>query len=157
MYRQYLIRSAFIELVLRRCPVSYTSNYLIPCSQSTFFNPSAYRMGWSIENILAFLTLVIIIPTTIIDSCAIFNWWRHRRISHSIESSGRSPTPDPQSAHNLEMVPVPELGPPRTFPQHSYWTASSSLEEGVTSVSYDHIHYYGKIEVRRPAPQPWRL
>jgi hypothetical protein len=42
-------------------------------------------MGWSVENILALLTLAITIPTSVIGLCALFDWWRHRRTNKSMQ------------------------------------------------------------------------
>jgi hypothetical protein len=39
-----------------------------------------HTMGWSAENILALLTLAITIPTSIIGTCALLNWWRQRQM-----------------------------------------------------------------------------
>ncbi|KAJ0415305.1 hypothetical protein BJY00DRAFT_293687 [Aspergillus carlsbadensis] len=105
-------------------------------------------MSWSIEDILALLTLVITIPTSIIGTCAVIQWLRHR---HRWDPGNR---PSPTTGHlrssgfgaDLEMVPVA-----RAFPRRLNRTASASLEEGMTSISYYYIQYVGGVEVRRPA------
>ncbi|CEN62047.1 hypothetical protein ASPCAL08687 [Aspergillus calidoustus] len=140
----------FPAIVLSLIPIFHS----LPCPLALI---GLYTMGWSIESILALLTLAITIPTSIIGTCAIFNWWRHRRFSKLTGSSGQS-TADRGlvGLGDLELVPVSEPGPLRRFPRQLHRTASASLEEGVTSVSYYYIHYYGRIQVGRPAPQPWR-
>ncbi|KAL2784107.1 hypothetical protein BJX66DRAFT_317250 [Aspergillus keveii] len=107
-------------------------------------------MGWSAENILALLTLAITIPTSIIGTCALLNWWRQRQTGKKTKWQS---TADPRSAAlgDLEMVPVP-----RASRRHSWLdrTTSASLEEGMFLESYHYVQRFGRVEVRRPSPQP---
>ncbi|KAL6228601.1 hypothetical protein BDW75DRAFT_226626 [Aspergillus navahoensis] len=119
-------------------------------------------MPWSVEGIIAFITLIVTIPTCIIAVYTIIKRWRGYRPYYSPKTPST-----PRTRRQINSFPggvapplVPGSAPPRwltsTPPHHRNHDPQSFAKEGSSHFYY--VLHFGAFEVRQPIPGPrrWR-
>ncbi|KAI9374197.1 hypothetical protein BJX61DRAFT_499537 [Aspergillus egyptiacus] len=110
-------------------------------------------MTWSIESILAFLTMLITVPTSILGIWTLVKQWRRGRQLYSPLRGTPGPhvMPTLSGPDRLQLVPAPPLQNPSPSPLPYIDNPHSLAEAGF--LPYYYVMRFGTVEIRGPVPQ----